>query len=164
MWFFGQPRGYKTNKMMIALKQWYVAFALFYRSSQGYSCCRSSNLEAIRTGKISTKRAETTYLSRYSVPQWHERSKFSGPPMLACKYVEGIGFAAMLTTEILTIVLPEVNFRENVTHTPLPSVNKAAHSGFETHRRHHQKSKIGVLVDPQKGLMSSIFFKKKVQG
>ena len=27
-------------------------------------------------------------------------------------------------------VAPEVNLREHVTHTPLPSVNKVAHSGF----------------------------------
>ena len=32
----------------------------------------------------------------------------------------------------------------------LPSVNKAAHSGFETKRRRHQKSKAGVSVAPQK--------------
>ena len=42
-----------------------------------------------------------------------------------------------------------------VTRVPLPSVNKAAHSGFETQRRCHQKSKTGVSVAPQKGLMSS---------
>ena len=29
-------------------------------------------------------------------------------------------------------VVPEVSLREHVTHTPLPSTNKAAHSGFET--------------------------------
>ena len=41
-------------------------------------------------------------------------------------------------------------------------MNKAAHSGFETQRRRHQKSKIGVSVAPQKGPMSSKnFFKKK---
>ena len=46
---------------------------------------------------------------------------------------------------------------------PPPSMNKAAHSGFETQRRHHQKSTTGVIVAPQKGLMSSnIFFKKKM--
>ena len=38
---------------------------------------------------------------------------------------------------------------------PLSSKNKAAHSGFETQRRRHQKSKTGVSVAPQKGLMSS---------
>ena len=42
-------------------------------------------------------------------------------------------------------------------HMPSPTVNKAAHFGFENQRRHHQKSKNGVLVDPQKGHMS---FKK----
>ena len=36
-----------------------------------------------------------------------------------------------------------------------------SYSGFETKRRHHQKSKTGVSVTPQKGLMSSEFLKKK---
>ena len=40
----------------------------------------------------------------------------------------------------------EVNLREHKAHTPPPSVSKAAHSGFETQRRHHQKSKGGVSV------------------
>ena len=30
-----------------------------------------------------------------------------------------------------------------------PSANKAAHSGFETQRRHHLKSKTGVSVAPK---------------
>ena len=44
-----------------------------------------------------------------------------------------------------------------------PSANKAAHSGFETQRRHHQKSKTEASVAPQKGLVFSenLFFKKK---
>ena len=41
------------------------------------------------------------------------------------------------------------------THTSHQSINKAAHSGFETQRRRHQKSKTGVSVAPQKGLLSS---------
>ena len=46
-------------------------------------------------------------------------------------------------------VVPEVNLRKCVTHTPLPSMNKAANSGFEIYRRHHQKSKTRVSVAPQ---------------
>ena len=69
--------------------------------------------------------------------------------------------AAMLATKRLAGVTPEVILRECVTHTPPPSVNKAAHSGFETQRIHHQKSKTGVSVAPQKGLMSSKNLKKK---
>ena len=46
-------------------------------------------------------------------------------------------------------VAPEVKFQEYVTHTPPPSANKATHYGFETRRRHHQKSKTGVSVAPQ---------------
>ena len=46
---------------------------------------------------------------------------------------------------------------------PQTSANKAAHSGFETQRRCHHKSKTGVSVAPQKGLMSTNnFFLKKV--
>ena len=41
-----------------------------------------------------------------------------------------------------------VNLREHVTRTPPPSANKAAHSGIETQRRRHQKSKTGVSVAP----------------
>ena len=41
-----------------------------------------------------------------------------------------------------------------------PSTNKAVHSVFETHRLHHQKSKTGVSVAPQKRLISSKFFLK----
>ena len=37
--------------------------------------------------------------------------------------------------------------QECVTHTPLPIVNKAAHSGFETKRRYHQKSITMVSAD-----------------
>ena len=44
----------------------------------------------------------------------------------------------------------------------LPSAKTAAHFGFETQRRHHQKSKTGALVSPQKGLMSSKMFFKEV--
>ena len=58
-------------------------------------------------------------------------------------------------------VAPEVNLREHISHMLLPSANKAAHSGFETQRRRHQKTKRGVSVAPQKGLMSSKFFFKK---
>ena len=39
--------------------------------------------------------------------------------------------------------------RECISHTPPPSANEAAHSGFETQRRCHQNSKTGVLVAPQ---------------
>ena len=50
----------------------------------------------------------------------------------------------------LANVAPEVNLMEHVTCMPLQNVNKAAGSGFETQRRHHQKSKIGVSMAPQK--------------
>ena len=54
--------------------------------------------------------------------------------------------APMLAAKRSAGVTPEVNLGEPVTYTPLSSVNKAAHSGFETQRRHHQKYKTGVSV------------------
>ena len=48
--------------------------------------------------------------------------------MPAHRYVEENSLAALRSAG----VTPEVNLREHVTHSPLPSVNKAAHSGFET--------------------------------
>ena len=47
-----------------------------------------------------------------------------------------------------------VNLGERVTRTPPLSTNKAAHSGFETQRRHHQKP------DKKDSCPPKIFFKK----
>ena len=52
-------------------------------------------------------------------------------------YVEEIHLAVMLAAKRLAGVTPEVNLRQPVTCMPLPSANKAAHSGFETQRRCH---------------------------
>ena len=57
------------------------------------------------------------------------------------KYVDDNGSAAMLVTKRPAGITPEVNLREHASHTPLPGVNKAAHSDFET-----LKSKTGVSV------------------
>ena len=58
----------------------------------------------------------------------------------------------MLAAKRSAGVTPEVNVRQHVTRTPPTSVSKAAHSGFETQRRRHQKSKTGVSVVLQKDL------------
>ena len=81
--------------------------------------------------------------------------------MPTCRHVEENSSAAMLAAKRSASVAPEVNTGEHVTSMPLPSVNKAAHSGFETQKRHHQKSKTGVPVAPQKEIMFSKFFLKK---
>ena len=60
--------------------------------------------------------------------------------------MEENSFPVMLVTERLAGVAPEVNLRKCVICTPPPSMNMHMHSGFETQRRHHQKSKIGVPV------------------
>ena len=67
----------------------------------------------------------------------------------------------MATKRSAGVVL-EVNLREHVICKPLPSVNKAAHSGFEAQMRCHQKSKTGVSMAPKKGLMSSKKINKAV--
>ena len=71
--------------------------------------------------------------------------------MYASKYVEEKGSVTMLASIRSPGVVPEVNLRESVTCMPLPSMSKAAHPGFETQKRCHQKSKTGVSVAPQKG-------------
>ena len=71
--------------------------------------------------------------------------------MPARRYVEENGSAAMLATKMSAGVAPEVNLRERI-YMLLPSVNKAAHSGCDTHRRCHQKSRTGASVAPQKDL------------
>ena len=67
-------------------------------------------------------------------------------------YEEENGSAAMLTTKRSAGVTPDMNLIDCVTHIPPPNANKAAHSGFETQRRCHQKSKIGVSVAHKKDL------------
>ena len=52
--------------------------------------------------------------------------------MPARSYIKEISLAAMLPAKRLAGVAPEVKLRECVTHVPPPSVNKAAHFGFET--------------------------------
>ena len=46
--------------------------------------------------------------------------------MPAHRYMEENGSAAMLPAKRSAGVAPEVNHREHETHTPLPSINKAA--------------------------------------
>ena len=60
-------------------------------------------------------------------------------------------------------VVPEVDLGELYITFALHNANKAAHSGFETQRIDHQKSKIGVTVAPKKDMCPpKTFFKKKI--
>ena len=68
--------------------------------------------------------------------------------------------AAMLTSIQSAGVAPEVNLR-NSWHAGNKACKRGIHSGFKTQGRHHQKSKTGVSVAPQKGLMFSKIEKKK---
>ena len=71
--------------------------------------------------------------------------------MLAYRYAEEIGSAAMLAAKRSASVTPEVNLREYVTLCLGQVLNKVAHCGYETKRKY----KIGLSVALQKGLMSS---------
>ena len=62
------------------------------------------------------------------------------------KYVEEISSAAMLAVKRSAGITTEVNTYASA------SANKAAHCGFETQRRCHQKSKTNLSVAPQQGL------------
>ena len=81
--------------------------------------------------------------------------------MPAKKYMEENGLAAMLATKRSVGVAPEVNLREYVICMLMSSMNKATHSGFETQRICHQKSrspKQGYQLSYKKDLCPQIFF------
>ena len=49
---------------------------------------------------------------------------------------------------------------EHISHMSLPNANKAAHSGFETQMKSHQKSETGVSVAPKMDMCPTKFKKK----
>ena len=63
-------------------------------------------------------------------------------------------FGAMLDIQRSAGVTPEVNMRSPL-HAGEQVLKSMIHPGFETQGRHHQKSKTGVSLAPQSGLMSS---------
>ena len=83
--------------------------------------------------------------------------------MPACRYVKENSSTATLATKSLVGIAPVVNLRECVTCTPPSIANKAAHSGFETHRTCHQKFKTGVSVTPKKDMYPPKIYKKEVK-
>ena len=68
--------------------------------------------------------------------------------------------AAMLTSIQSAGVVPEQNLRNSL-HAGDKAHKQGIHPGFETQGRHYQKSKTGVFVAPQKGLIFSKKFLKK---
>ena len=67
----------------------------------------------------------------------------------------------MLATKMSTGVTAAVNLR-NPLHKDDGAQKWGIHPGFEFQGRCHQQSKTGVLVAPQKGMMSSkVFLKRK---
>ena len=56
---------------------------------------------------------------------------------------------------------PQLNLR-NLLPVDDETCKKEIHYGFETQGRHHQRSKIGISVAHQKGLMSSKIILKKI--
>ena len=73
----------------------------------------------------------------------------------------GERLAAMLTIKRSAGVTSDVNFREPISYMPLPSANKAAHSGLKTRGDVTRSKKTGLSVAPKKGpSMSPNFFSK----
>ena len=64
------------------------------------------------------------------------------------------GSTTMLTTKSSAGFVPGPNLG-NLLHTGDEEGKQKIHPGFETHGRRQQKSKTGISVAPQKGLMSS---------
>ena len=71
-------------------------------------------------------------------------------------YIEENDSVAMLAAKRLSGGVPEMESQGIC--LPPSSINKIACSVFETQRRCHHKSKTGVPVAPQKGIMSSKMF------
>ena len=69
--------------------------------------------------------------------------------------------AAILAAKRSAGVTPEVNLREHVTHMIPPSVNKAAHSGFETQRDVTRSPKQGYQWLCKKDFYPPKFKKKR---
>ena len=67
----------------------------------------------------------------------HSGGQFRAPPMPGHRYVEENSLAAILATKGMAGATPDMNLREHVIYTPLPSMNKVVYSGFETQWRHH---------------------------
>ena len=87
-----------------------------------------------------------------ALQQWLDRSQFWAPPMSAHRYMEENGWPPKGWQ-----VLHQRWTSEHVTHMPPPSVNEAAHSGFDTQRRHQNRGTSG----PTKWLVSFKNLKKK---
>ena len=68
------------------------------------------------------------------------------------QHVGEISSATVMAAKRSPGVSPELNLVEFLTCMPLPSTNKAAHSGIETQRRRHEKFKTRASMAPQKWL------------
>ena len=79
---------------------------------------------------------------------------------MICKCMDRKGLAAMLISIQSAGVTPEVNLRITTGKKPH---KYGIHNDFETQGKHHQKSKMGVLVTTQRKLVSFKIFKKCFQ-
>ena len=93
----------------------------------------------------------------YGALLWHARSYFWTPTnacvYMICKYADQKGLAATLTHTVSRCC----TIGESEDHTGEKPHKEGIYPGFETLDRGHQKSKTGVSVAPQEGLVS---FKK----
>ena len=94
---------------------------------------------------------------RYTVRQWDTQSLTRAPPMLVCKckYLDEMAWLSCWPPRGQQVLhqrwIREIRCMQAMKHTC-----KGIHPGFETQGRHHQRSKTGVSVAPQKKLMDSV--------
>ena len=111
-------------------------------------------------------RKSIKFWSRSSIFAWQSSTEHHIPSYvkinLCRRYVKENSWAAMLATKRSAGVALDVNLWECVSHTPMSRANKTVHSGFETQRRHHQKSKIGIsMATNKRTYVLQIFLKKQ---
>ena len=101
--------------------------------------------------------AEPMWLRRFVRKRLSAHAIPGSSPTNACIHVQvcgSNGLAAILATKKSEDVTLEVNLR-NLLHTSDEEHKWGIYSDYENQGRRHQKSKVGVLVVPQEGLMST---------
>ena len=129
-------------------------FAPFFSILKWVEC-----IPMVLPSRHSSVRKTSTHLVSHCEWQYN-RSWFQASPMPAHRYIEENSWAAILANKRSAGVEPEVNLGEYVKHTPLLSAYKAPHSGLETQRRCHQKSKTGISGPIKRTCVLQKFLKK----
>ena len=110
----------------------------------------------------SQSRWSSVYCLSYLTAMW-KVSRLNPASYLCWNMHVGKWLAAMLAIKRSAGVTPEVNLREGISHTPLPSVNKATHSALKPRGDITRSPKQRYQWPNIKGFMSSKIFLKNKQ-